>query len=280
MERTEPISTIHLFPILDQKLLQLLRSLSENDWDKPTMARKWRVKDIAAHLLDGNIRGISIIRDNYFGEKPENVNSYRNLVAFLNDLNADWVKAMRRTSPNLLISLLETSGMEYFKALAALEPFDRAIFSVAWAGEEESQNWFHIAREYTEKWHHQQQIRNAVGAEEELYKPDLLRPFLETCLRALPYHYRNFIRPTGFILEFRIHHNNVNYQWRMVKDSESWAFMSGSNTKLDCIVTLPASIAWKLFTNGLKAEEAEELILVEGDKEMGMHLLSMHTVMV
>lgn len=280
MERTVPISTIDLFSVLDAKLLELLRSLNESDWDKPTIARKWRVKDIAAHLLDGNIRGISVIRDRYFGEKPENVNSYRDLVTFLNDLNADWVKAMRRMSPDLLISLLEISGKEYIKALEALEPFDRAIFSVAWAGEEESQNWFHIAREYTEKWHHQQQIRNAVGAEEKLYEPELLEPFLDTCLRALPYHYRNFIRSSGFTLEFRIHHNNVNYQWQLERASDNWIFNSESNKKLDCIVTLAASVAWKLFTNGLKGEEAEKLILVEGDKEMGLHLLSMHTVMV
>jgi hypothetical protein len=34
---------------------------------------------------------------------------------------------------------------------------------VAWAGEAESKNWFHVARDYSEKWHHQQQIREAVS---------------------------------------------------------------------------------------------------------------------
>ncbi|MEJ7682555.1 MAG: hypothetical protein WKG06_32810 [Segetibacter sp.] len=28
-----------------------------------------------------------------------------------------------------------------------------------WAGEKKSKNWFHIAREYTEKWHHQMSSR-------------------------------------------------------------------------------------------------------------------------
>jgi hypothetical protein len=50
--------------------------------------------------------------------------------------------------------------------LKELDPFAEAIFSVGWAGEEKSLNWFHIAREYTEKWHHQQQIRLAVGQEQ------------------------------------------------------------------------------------------------------------------
>ena len=36
------------------------------------------------------------------------------------------------------------------------------MFPVSWAGEEESANWFDTAREFTERWHHQQQIRLAV----------------------------------------------------------------------------------------------------------------------
>jgi len=34
--------------------------------------------------------------------------------------------------------------------------------AVDWAEEMESKNWMAIAREYTEKWLHQQQIRDAI----------------------------------------------------------------------------------------------------------------------
>jgi hypothetical protein len=75
--------------------------------------------------------------------------------------------------------------------LATLNPDDKSEFSVAWAGENESKNWFHIAREYTEKWHHQQQIRLAVGSEQELLKEKWYFPYLDTSVRALPHNYRN-----------------------------------------------------------------------------------------
>ena len=55
-DRTPTISVTHLFPVLDDLLLQLLRSLTPDEWNAPTIARLWKVKDIAAHLLDGNIR--------------------------------------------------------------------------------------------------------------------------------------------------------------------------------------------------------------------------------
>jgi len=59
MDRSIPIPTLHLFPVLDELLIGLLSSLSPEDWNKPTLARSWSVKDIAAHLLDTNMRTIS-----------------------------------------------------------------------------------------------------------------------------------------------------------------------------------------------------------------------------
>jgi hypothetical protein len=57
----------------------------------------------------------------------------------------------------------------------SLDPFARAIFNVSWAGEETSPNWFDTARELTERWHHQQQIRLATHRPgimtRELYNP-------------------------------------------------------------------------------------------------------------
>ena len=43
----------------------------------------------------------------------------------------------------------------------SLGPFAPAVFNISWAGEKQSLNWFHTARELSERWHHQQQIRLA-----------------------------------------------------------------------------------------------------------------------
>jgi hypothetical protein len=61
-------------------------------------------------------------------------------------------------------------------AVAALPPHAEAPFGVAWAGETRSANWLDTGREYTERWHHQMQIRDAVGAPPLLERrPDLGR---------------------------------------------------------------------------------------------------------
>jgi len=68
-EPLQPIFTAHLFPELEAKLLELLRSLTPEDWEKQTLAPKWMVKDVAAHLLDTQTRKLAAARHGY---KPEN----------------------------------------------------------------------------------------------------------------------------------------------------------------------------------------------------------------
>ena len=40
---------------------------------------------------------------------------------------------------------------------------DRDRWPIDWAGPEPAPIWLHVAREYTERWVHQQHIRDAVG---------------------------------------------------------------------------------------------------------------------
>src|SRR5262249_23136124 len=186
----EPVFVTELFCQIHAELLSLLRNLSGDDWIKPTAARQWVVKDIVAHLLDGDVRRLSFQRDKAPMVSPETaVENYRDLVDFLNQLNAGWIRAAKRISPGLLIEFLELTGAQVCELFRSLDPFAPALFGVAWAGEQESQNWFDIAREYTEKWHHQQQIRDAVGAP-SLTGRKWLFPVLDTFLRGLPHTYR------------------------------------------------------------------------------------------
>jgi len=52
MRPLEPLYTAHLFPPLHAELIALLRSLTPEDWERPTVAGSWRVRDVVAHLLD------------------------------------------------------------------------------------------------------------------------------------------------------------------------------------------------------------------------------------
>lgn len=273
-----PIPTSHLFPKLDGLLLDFLRSLSPADWEKQTIVPRWTIKDIAAHLLDGNLRTLSMSRDGHFGEKPDPIESYGDLVAYLNRLNADWVKAFKRVSPTVLIELLELSGAQYNTYLKTLNPYTPAIFSVAWAGEEESKNWFHIAREYTEKWHHQQQMRLAMGQEEVLYAPDLYFPYLDTSMRALPHHYRNVAAEPGTAIAFAVK-GIPNAQWYLQRGENTWALSKTVDQIPIASVNIEGNIAWRMLTKGISKAEAAKRVEIEGEQKLGAVVLDMLAVM-
>ena len=85
-------------------LVELLRTLAPEDWERQTVSPKWKVKDVAAHLLDTALRGVSIGRDGYVAESPA-INSSVDLGAFINRLNSEGVTVYRRLSPLVLIRL-------------------------------------------------------------------------------------------------------------------------------------------------------------------------------
>lgn len=272
-----PIPTVHLFPQLDEKLIELLRLLSPDDWSKYTVAKQWTVKDVATHLLDGNIRMLSIVRDNFFGEAPGKIESYQDLVDFLNRLNADWVKATKRMSPSVLIELLEVTGKEYTACVAKLDPFKPAVFSVAWAGEEQSLNWFHIAREYTEKWHHQQQIREAVN-KPGIMSRELYYPLIDTFMQALPHTYRNIQAKEDQVVKVTVTSTSGG-DWFLIYKNSGWMLRKESTAQVDSTVIIDPETAWKLFTKALSGSEAEKRIKFTGDESLGKPILSMLSVM-
>ena len=204
-----PLLTAHLFPTLDARLIDLLRALSPDDWERQTIAPRWKVKDVAAHLLDTQLRTLSFGRDGYTLSPPPVIASDRDLVEFIDRLNADGVTVYRRFSPSLLMAWIERTSREAAVYYASLDPFRPARFGVSWAGESVSANWFDLARELTERWHHQQQIRLAVDdlraprTAAAIMTPELYHPVLDCFMRALPFHYRAKPAPAGTAI--RIH---------------------------------------------------------------------------
>lgn len=275
-ERT-PIHTSHLFPLLDTLLIDLLKSLTEEEWQKQTVARKWLVKDIASHLLDGNLRTLSISRDRYFGEIPENINSYSDLVDFLNQLNMTWTNATKRLSPNVLINLLESTGKEFSEHIQSLNSLENAVFSVAWAGEETSLNWFHIAREYTEKFLHQQQIRDAVG-KQALMTKELFYPFIDTFIQALPHTYRNTAAQKNTVVTLIIN-TEIGGQWSIIKKENDWEFTDSFEGEATSTIKIDPQDAWLLFSKGMTPNDALEKVEITGEKDLGRIALNIIAVM-
>jgi hypothetical protein len=99
------IDVLHLFPTLNSSLIEVLAGLDRKQWNNDTLCKQWKVKDIAAHLLDTALRRLSIGRDAYQTESSE-IRSYQDLLNYLNDLNAGWVNAYKRVSPEIILEQL------------------------------------------------------------------------------------------------------------------------------------------------------------------------------
>ncbi|MBS1565743.1 MAG: maleylpyruvate isomerase family mycothiol-dependent enzyme [Bacteroidetes bacterium] len=270
------IDTIHLFGPLDKKLIALLRSLTPEEWHKPTIARAWNVKDVAAHLLDGNIRTISSNRDKYPGLNSGPIQSYQDLLDFLNRINAEWVTAMKRISPAALTDWLEATGTQYTALMLAANLQAPAPFAVSWAGDEESPNWFHIAREYTEKWHHQQQIRDAVG-KPGIMTRELYYPVLDTFMMALPHTYRNIPAPNGTVIQVTVTGEGGG-DWFITRTGK-WQLSRESHSPVAAHTIIDGSQAWKLFTKSWRRQDIAQFVSVEGDIVLGEAALEMIAVM-
>ncbi|EHQ25728.1 maleylpyruvate isomerase N-terminal domain-containing protein [Mucilaginibacter paludis] len=271
------ILTAPLFPILDQKLIELLRSLTADEWNKKTIAGTWTVKDVASHLLDTAIRTLSMGRDRHVLLPDREINSYQSLVGYLNHLNAEWVAATQRLSPTLLTELLDITGKQYSDYIATLNMDIDAPIPVAWAGETVSKNWFHIARDYTERWHHQQQIRDAVN-KPGIMTAQLFYPVMNTFMHGLPYTYRNITAENNTMIKITIC-TAIGGDWFLKRQSAGWELGKSTPDAIASALVIPPDIAWKLFTKGLKPEAALPYITITGDRALTLPALNLVAVM-
>src|SRR5258708_27478424 len=131
---TNPILCAHLLRTVDEKLVDLLGWLAPREWDLQTVAPLWKVRDVAAHLLDTVFRKLSMVRDSCYVEAVT-IRSPQDVVALVNRLNAEGVTVYRRLSPPVLINLMRTACEQSARFHESLDPFASATFNVSWAGE-------------------------------------------------------------------------------------------------------------------------------------------------
>lgn len=270
-----PIQCATLLRKVDEKLIELLTSLRPADWDQQTVAPRWKVRDVAAHLLDTVLRKLSLVRDSWFVEQVE-IRSAQDVVALVNRLNREGVALYRRLSPPVLIDMMRLACDQSAAFHEGLDPFAQAAFNVSWAGEETSLNWFDTARELTERWHHQQQIRLATG-QTGIMTPELYFPVLDCFARGLPHEFRDVPGPEGTTLELEIL-GNCGGRWLLSRGAEKWGFISEIDRDLDARIAIPQEIAWRVFTKGINREDAAAQSEIAGDRELAERVLHLTAI--
>ncbi len=266
MQPPRPIIVTHLFPEVLGSLLTLLCDLPAEEWRRPTACAGWSVKDVALHLLGGEIGNLSRRRDQH-AASDASINGWDDLVHFVDEWNQGWVGAMRHVSPRVLIDLLEFAGGQMCDYFRSLDP-NAMGGGVSWVGPEPAPVWLDLAREYTERWHHQQHIRDATGRP-GLTTPRYMAPVLATFVWGLPRAFCTTPAAEGTAVTLTIAGPSGG-RWSLLRQGGTWRLYAGAAEQPAAKVILDEDTAWRLFTRGLSPAAARERAILSGDQALGM----------
>lgn len=273
------VDTRGFFRPVSSALVELLRGLAPDAWQRGTIAGTWTLRDIMAHLVDLTLRRVSFQRDGLVPPPPPfPIQRESDFVRFINGLNHEWVAATRRLSPQVLTELFELASGDlaaFFEARPLEAP---ALFGVSWAGEQTSAGWFDIGREFTELWHHQMQIRLAVGAA-PLADARYLKAVLDISVRALPHVYRELPAAEGTTIRLAIDGPSGG-SWALTREAGRWTLWAGTPDRADARIRLGDDAAWRLLYNALPPAQASAAVTVEGRAELAAPLLQARSVIV
>jgi hypothetical protein len=146
--------------------------------------------------------------------------------------------------PVLLVDLLARTSplVEAMWAGADLRAPSEGVW---WAGIDLAPVWLDIAREFTEDWTHQQQIRDAVGRP-ALTEAQFLDPLIDTFLRALPNTYHHV--PAGLLGEsvlITIDDHGRELTWPLRAEPAGWTLHRAQLFAHTARVRLPADTLWR-----------------------------------
>ena len=178
----------------------------------------------------------------------------------------------------MLTDLYERASGEaadWFESLALDAP---ALFAVSWAGEEASAGWFDIGREFTELWHHQAQIRLALGAP-PLADPRYLAAVIDVAVRGLPHALRQVEAEPGETVALEIEGASGG-RWTLSRDATRWTLWRGVADAPVARVRLGDEAAWRLLFNALPERDAADQVHLDGRADLGRAFLRARSVIV
>ncbi|MGH2362109.1 MAG: hypothetical protein ACRDGM_16405 [bacterium] len=200
------------------------------------------------------------------------------IVDLINEMNSSGVNYAARLSSRVMTDLLEITGRWVSEHVATLSPHASSRIAVAWAGEDRSDNWMDTGREYTERWHHQMQIRDAVGAD-GLLQRRWFYPVLDLSVHAFRRAYENVVADIGTVVVFEVDAEGDN-AWSVVREASGWSVVRGRSSNVAACLRADADTAWKLLYNALSVEAARDRVTITGDRTLAEPMLRTRSVMV
>ena len=252
------------------RLLSLLDSLSGAQWATPTAAPQWSVKDTALHLLDVDLSWLAQDRDHdHTGIIPV-PSDHREFVRALAQRNQRWVDGTRILSPRLITGLLAWSGEQLDAHLGTVDLASSS--SVYWAGEVPV--WFDLAREFTERWVHYRQIREAtLPAGHDQQQDEYLPLVLRTFVWGFPHQYQA-PAPAGTAIALEIPGIGA---WTLTRTAAGWSLDDGQAAAPAASLRISGEAAWRLLTG---ARYDPRQVQLSGDQALAEPLLRVRGIIV
>lgn len=241
-------------------LLGVLDSLTPADWGRGTPCPGWTVHDLVLHLLGDDLGVLSILRDGHVAPLPAGAS----LADAIDALNDAWIKAASgRFSPRILRDMLAWSGDETHRFFAS-EAWDASSpMGVSWAGTGRSPHVLEVAREYTERWLHQQQLRQTLGIE-LLRDPILTRVLLHSLAHCLPVAYARTDAPEGSSVHLAVT-DFPTLRLGLRREGQGWRLVPGGElSQPDCSVIAPGEPLWRAWTTNGTPADLRAAAMVEG----------------
>ncbi len=272
----EPIDVTSLFRPERTALLDVLRGLTDGEWLRPTACPGWSVHDISLHLLGDDLRGLATGRDRQGARGLGGTATLDELVPVLDAQNEAWVGGARMLSPRLTIELLEWLAEPTERYLSELPPNGRGI-PVSWVAPAPAPNWMHVAREYTERWVHQQQIRDAVG-KPGLTERRFLTPVIDAFLRALPRTLPTEGYADGTVVHVRVG-DPLDRTWAARLAGGRWS-LSEPSDRPDATVLIAPDPLWRRAVRMMGREHVKAHAQLKGDQRLAAAVLEIRSAIV
>ncbi|MGH3868236.1 MAG: maleylpyruvate isomerase family mycothiol-dependent enzyme [Pseudonocardiaceae bacterium] len=251
-------------PVFEQDravLTDLLKDLRPDEWQRPTACAPWLVRDVVAHLLGADLSRLARTRDGHTGNSPR---PEEPLPTFIHRFNQDWVSAASRVSPAMLVELFDTTSPQILRMWRDLN-LDDLGEPVSWAGPDPAPVWLDCARDFTEYWVHQQQIRDATGRP-STGGPTVVHLVLDTFLRALPHTLAHREDVEGTVLTVEVGGPGGG-TWTWQRSRHHWRWTSDGPAATTTLTTDPDTL-WRLCVRGIEPHNARQRVAVRGNAEL------------
>jgi uncharacterized protein (TIGR03083 family) len=264
-----PAPAVDVIPLLAEEraeLVGLLRDLDDEAAARVTAATPWSVKDVAAHLLGNDLSALARLRDGFDDPTLEAPPSeWGPFVEWLELRNQRWVDAAGFMSAGVIADALAETGRltaDFFSTLAPGEPGE----VVSWASPDPAPNWLCIGREFTERWIHQQQIRDALERP-GLNGPSFVTPVLAVLVRGVPRAYAGSAPPVGTTVEISVAGRGGG-AWAVRRAAHEWDLLEGREREVDARVTLDQETMWRFLSRNTDPAAAKAAADLDGPAEL------------